>query len=1228
MDLGQRFRSVSMNPLGCVLACCATLLIGGINAERLDAQFQLPGPMPVTPMSSRPVAVQSHLSDQAPQPVKRVPQSVQMVPVAPTSVGVVPVAFQQDVQPAASPPAKPDAAATGTDVPAATGDSGSEVDADKKPDEVSNQMTDYDPAKSKEIVSQRLEALPAEASETLKSTYRDALKSIEQAIRSRGKITQYKEFMSSTTVVETLQAEVEQMSTVEAEADPALGTLPITELQSRDLQLRAGLQSIQEKRDGFEVDLEKLKSRPTIITTRLTAIKSRLPVVRGELNQLPEGGANDTPKEDSERQLYLAQVAQLTAEREELLQEQMSQATRQELLKLDVAKLDQELRVKKQEFRFLQKELEQRLTSQATAAASLVEKNIPNDKEAQELAQQISDLSKESLFLQQCARQVNDIPERIRSKDSQLNQRLVYMKDLINKKLGGPLTAQLLFKLVGDAKYDDRSFELRPVKVDDRLVPVPDLGQAEIGQFSAEEKGRQQARLEKTFAVRTYDPQQRDTIDKLLAAREELIDTVSGQYSSLKLGLSDLADQRQSLAETAINIEEYVEKSLFGFVVRSCDPVGVEDINNMYTAFHWAAQPNTRADFLSTVQDIFSSRPLTTTVFFTLMLLLLLLRPMILKRLRYTGTRIRRVSTDKYRYTVQALLLTFAIAIPLPKMLGYCGWNLHHIARLNEVGLGLSLGLRSAAWIYFFSMFFAAVCIKGGLAEAHFRWNPDTLARIRSSLFLFAVVFVPLSICYSSLSYIQGTDPLIRTSRVAFLLSQIWIAWMLWRIFRGEHGLLAACKKSRPDAWYTKTRVLWCSLLFVAPAFMFVIAAMGFMITASELSLGMLVTICLVVLGVILDSMVLRWFAIKRRRLALEEALERRRERLEAIQEDKPEEKSSDLMSPEEEMDNKVLDLESISEQTRSLVGLMANLVVLGALLWFWTGIIPLADTLTDVRIPFFDLSVASVLAALVLFFVAKSIVTNLPGLLEFTVLRGSSLDSGGRFAVATLIRYALIALFALIFFNLLELDWSKFGWMAAALSVGLGFGLQEIVANFVCGIILLLEQPIRVGDVVTLDQTTGKVMRIQMRATTIRNWDQQDFVVPNKNIITGTFLNWTLSNTVNRLVLHVGIAYGSDTEKARLLLLEIATNHPSIMDDPAPLASVEQMADSSVNLVLRAYLPDMANRVSTTTEIYQQIHDRYAEAGIEIPFPQRDLNLKGNLDELKLALGVPAPGN
>ena len=229
---------------------------------------------------------------------------------------------------------------------------------------------------------------------------------------------------------------------------------------------------------------------------------------------------------------------------------------------------------------------------------------------------------------------------------------------------------------------------------------------------------------------------------------------------------------------------------------------------------------------------------------------------------------------------------------------------------------------------------------------------------------------------------------------------------------------------------------------------------------------------------------------------------------------------------------------------------------------------------------------------------------------------------------MATLIRYALIALFALIFFNLLELDWSKFGWMAAALSVGLGFGLQEIVANFVCGIILLLEQPIRVGDVVTLDQTTGKVMRIQMRATTIRNWDQQDFVVPNKNIITGTFLNWTLSNTVNRLVLHVGIAYGSDTEKARLLLLEIATNHPSIMDDPAPLASVEQMADSSVNLVLRAYLPDMANRVSTTTEIYQQIHDRYAEAGIEIPFPQRDLNLKGNLDELKLALGVPAPGN
>ena len=174
---------------------------------------------------------------------------------------------------------------------------------------------------------------------------------------------------------------------------------------------------------------------------------------------------------------------------------------------------------------------------------------------------------------------------------------------------------------------------------------------------------------------------------------------------------------------------------------------------------------------------------------------------------------------------------------------------------------------------------------------------------------------------------------------------------------------------------------------------------------------------------------------------------------------------------------------------------------------------------------------------------------------------------------------------------------------------------MQEVVTNFVCGIILLFERPIRVGDVVTVDGTTGTVTRIRMRATTITNWDRQELVVPNKTLVTSTFLNWTLSGTISRIVINVGAAYGSDTDQALEILLSVAGDHPAIMEDPRPLATFEEFADSSLNLCLRAYVPDLDSRLKTITELHTEIDRRFAEAGIEIAFPQQDIHLRSSVN-------------
>ena len=212
-----------------------------------------------------------------------------------------------------------------------------------------------------------------------------------------------------------------------------------------------------------------------------------------------------------------------------------------------------------------------------------------------------------------------------------------------------------------------------------------------------------------------------------------------------------------------------------------------------------------------------------------------------------------------------------------------------------------------------------------------------------------------------------------------------------------------------------------------------------------------------------------------------------------------------------------------------------------------------------------------------------------------------------------TLCQYIVIAVGTAIAFQTIGLDWSRFGWVAAALSVGLGFGLQEVVANFVSGLILLFERPIRVGDIVTVGGVDGVVTKIRIRATTITNWDKKEFIVPNKEFVTGTIMNWTLSSPVTRLVFPVGVAYGSDINRAREILLDIATSQPEVLKDPAPAAVFEQFAESSLNFTLRCFLGSTEQRLEMTHRINSLIYERFRAAEIEIPFPQRVIHLRGD---------------
>jgi potassium efflux system protein len=255
-------------------------------------------------------------------------------------------------------------------------------------------------------------------------------------------------------------------------------------------------------------------------------------------------------------------------------------------------------------------------------------------------------------------------------------------------------------------------------------------------------------------------------------------------------------------------------------------------------------------------------------------------------------------------------------------------------------------------------------------------------------------------------------------------------------------------------------------------------------------------------------------------------------------------------------------------------------------------------------------LMLSELLASILLMVVTTITSKNVPGLLEFSLLPRIRVDAGARAAIGMLVRYAILLVGFSIALAILGLRWSQIQWLAAALTFGLGFGLQEIFANVVSGLIMLLERPVRIGDAVTIGNTSGRVGKIQMRATTIVGWDNSELIVPNKEFITGQLINWTLSDPRVRVVIPVGVAYGTDVQRVKEILLRIARQHPLVLSDPAPEALFIEFGASALQFELRVFINFNDGRPRVTDELNAAIDRAFREHDIVIAFPQMDIHV------------------
>ena len=271
-----------------------------------------------------------------------------------------------------------------------------------------------------------------------------------------------------------------------------------------------------------------------------------------------------------------------------------------------------------------------------------------------------------------------------------------------------------------------------------------------------------------------------------------------------------------------------------------------------------------------------------------------------------------------------------------------------------------------------------------------------------------------------------------------------------------------------------------------------------------------------------------------------------------------------------------------------------------------------LADAADGVRIGSYRFSVTDLLFA-ALVFAALLVATRwLQRILETRVFPQTRLDAGMRNSLKTTVGYAGLLVAVAAGISTAGIDLSNLAILAGALSVGIGFGLQNIVNNFVSGLILLVERPVKVGDWIVVGEHQGYVQRINVRATEIRTFRRSSVIIPNSELLSSALVNWTHKDATARVDVAVGVSYHSDVERVRETLLEIAASHPEVARWPEPFVLFTAFGDSALDFELRCFVPQAGEVFRIATEIRFEIVRRFRERGIEIPFPQRDVHLLG----------------
>jgi len=995
-------------------------------------------------------------------------------------------------------------------------------------------------------------------------------------------------------------------------------SIPMAEIERHLQKEKSDLAAEDARRLELEKRLEEEKNRPALIRQGLNKAKEQREETAAQL-ELPVRTDEGPKTAEAGRWALKAHLDKLSTEIEMRDQELRTHPARVDLLKAKRDRIEANVqrmaeRVKVLEGLVNRKRREEagQATEEAEAAVrsmrgghpsidQLVERNTALAEEVSRTLSRLDELAGQADHADTLARRVETQFERAKEAIAVggLTQELAY---ILQRQAQSLPDLRALRSAAGARKNQLAAIGAQRLRHQDEEAVLSDLDRYLVG-FLGETVEEETPELREQLVVLARIRQ--DLLQKAIVADEEVLS---------KLEELESAQQRLRKAIEGYGgfLDEHLlwvrSKSLFDILRQGGSPAQSWLINSRD---NWREVGRALA-FGATRSPIYLALAATLAM-------LLWSRRRLIAKINDLSEKLGKPTTDSFAHTVSASVLTLILAAPWPLVAVVTGWQLKASAEATDFTTAVGLSLLALAPHFYYLRAFRWACIPRGLAAAHFRWPESSLRLLRSELDRLTWFFLPAVLAAMIAPRLDPLDLGLGVGRFAFLIAVGYLGFAFYRLLHPERGVLAGYLRGRQRRTGKHLYRLAYPLLVVYPLALGVLSLMGYRRVAGTLTELLVEIVWLLVALVLISGLAERWLLVTRRRLAYEAAMERRRSL--AQKEDGTTVQHGAGEDGPLEAEEPKIDVLDLSDRSRKLINAGVLLYGLFGLWWILHDVFPALSFLDEVTLWHHKVTVdgleqvvpvtlMNIVLALVYLAITIMLAKQFPAVAEIVLLQYTEMSAGSRYTVTTLTNYVIVTSGAVLVFRSIGADWSQLQWLVAALGVGIGFGLQEIVANFISGVIILFERPIRIGDVVTVGDTDGVVSRIRSRATTIRNWDGKELLVPNKEFITGRLLNWSLSDQVTRVMLSVGIAYGSNVRQAMSLLEEAAGENENVLDEPPPSVIFESFGDNSLAMLLRCFVGTAELRYPTISALNEAINEKFNAAGINIAFPQRDLHL------------------